>query len=462
MESSALTWAHDELRDASLGDQRLTQRASTVLAQRAGAPAASLAQAAGTAAETEALYRFFANDDVDPARLLAAHQRTTTQRLATLRAPVILAVQDTTEADFSQHPAIAGMGVVQSPTRAGLLMHTTLAVTPQRVPLGLIDQQVWTRPAETLGKLAPHDSRPISDKESQKWLTSLQRTAALQAQLPDTQIISVGDREADIYDLFLLAQTLHQDVLVRGSWDRRVAHPEEHLWAYLEAQTPAGEVTISTPRHEQTPSRSATLTVRCTAVTLRPPKKRTAEHLATVSVWAILAVEDNPPPDSMPIRWLLLTTVPTTTLEQAAERIQWYACRWVVEMYHKVLKSGCRIERRQFDDLQNILRYLVIDGIVAWRVLYLTMQGRETPTLPCTALFEAAEWQALYMFTYKTKTLPTTIPTLAQMILWIAQLGGYTDRRTDAHPGTTVIWRGLVRLSDITTAWQVFNSLEQI
>ena len=187
MESSSRTWADDELRDASLGDQRLTQRASTVLAQRAGAPASTLAQAAGTGAETEALYRFFANDDVDPARLLAAHQRTTAQRLAALRAPVILAVQDTTEAAFSQHPAIAGIGVVQSPTRAGLLVHTTLAVTPQRVPMGLVDQQVWTRSAETLGKQPPHDSRPISEKESQKWLTSLERTAALQAQLPDTQ-----------------------------------------------------------------------------------------------------------------------------------------------------------------------------------------------------------------------------------------------------------------------------------
>lgn len=462
MESSSRTWADDELRDASLGDQRLTQRASTVLAQRAGAPASTLAQAAGTGAETEALYRFFANDDVDPARLLAAHQRTTAQRLAALRAPVILAVQDTTEADFSQHPAIAGIGVVQSPTRAGLLVHTTLAVTPQRVPMGLVDQQVWTRSAETLGKQPPHDSRPISEKESQKWLTSLERTAALQAQLPDTQIVSVGDREADIYDLFLLAQTLTQDVLVRGTWDRRVAHPEEHLWAYLEAQPPAGAVTITTPRHEQTLSRTATLTVRCTSVTLRPPKKRRDEHLAPLTLWAVLAQEDNPPPDVPAIHWLLLTTVPTTGLEQAAERIQWYACRWVVEMYHKVLKSGCRIERRQFDDLENVRRYLVIDGIVAWRVLYLTMQGRETPTLPCTVLFEAAEWQALYMFTYKTKTLPVTIPTLAQMILWIAQLGGYTDRRKDAYPGTTVIWRGIVRLSDITTAWQVFNSLEQI
>lgn len=462
MDSSALTWARDELKTASLGNLRRTERAIKVLAQRASAPNASLAQAAGTDADTQATYRFFDNDGVDAGELLAAHQRQTQERIAAADERVILAVQDTTQADFSHHPQIAGMGVIQSEKRAGLLMHTTLAVTPQRVPLGVLDQQVWTRPAETLGKRAHHDTRPISDKESQKWLTSLTRTAAAQAHLPNTKIVSVGDREADIYDLFLLAQRLKQDILVRGSWDRRVEHPEGHLWPHLEAQAVAGDLTITTPRHEQTPSRTATLTVRCTSVTLRPPKKRRDEHLPTISVWAILAQEESAPAGITPIHWLLLTTVPTATFEQACERIQWYACRWVVEMYHKVLKSGCRIERRQFDDLENIRRYLVVDGIVAWRVLYLTMQGRETPTLPCTALFEVAEWQALYMFTFKTKTLPAAVPTLAEVILWIAQLGGYTDRRKNAHPGTTVIWRGLARLSDIAAAWQVFNSLIQI
>jgi hypothetical protein len=462
MQSSALSWARNELKSASLGDQRRTERAIRVLAQRAAAPNGSLAQAAASTAETEAIYRFFDNNAVDPDAVLAAHVRTTQERLAVANEHVLLAVQDTTQLDFSHHPHIAGIGVIQSESRAGLLVHTTLAVTPQRVPVGLLDQQVWTRPAETLGRRPHHDSRPISDKESQKWLTSLTKTAAVQAQLPNTTIVSVGDREADIYDLFLLAQTHGQGVLVRGSWDRRVDHPEGHLWEHMDVQPVAGEVTITTPRHEQTPSRTATLSVRFAPVTLRPPKKRSAEHLPTLGVWAIVAHEDAPPPDVPSIHWLLLTTVATTTLEQACVRIQWYTCRWVAEMYHKVLKSGCRVERRQFDDLANLRRYLAVDSIVAWRVLYLTMQGRETPTAPCTVLLEVSEWQALYVFTFKTRKLPTATPTLGEVVLWIAQLGGYTDRRKPAHPGTTVIWRGLSRLSDIAVAWQMFNSLEQM
>jgi hypothetical protein len=135
--------------------------------------------------------------------------------------------------------------------------------------------------------------------------------------------------------------------------------------------------------------------------------------------------EDNPPSGVTPIRWLLLTTVPTATIAQGCERIGWYACRWVAEMYHKVLKSGCRIERRQFDDLNNLRRYLAIDAIVAWRVLYMTMQDRETPTVPCTVILEATELQALYVFTFRKRNLPASVPTLSEAILWIAQLGGY-------------------------------------
>jgi len=194
-------------------------------------------------------------------------------------------------------------------------MHTTLAVTPQRVPLGLLDQQVWTRPAETLGRKPHHDTRRIGEKESQKWLISLEMTAKAQAHLPNTTLVSVGDREADIYDLFdlfLLAHKLQQDVLVRGAWDRRVAHPEGRLWAHLEACPVAGTVTITTPRQADMSARTATLTVRSTAVTLRPPKKRAREHLPEIIVWAILAKEEDAPSGVTPIEWLLLTTLPPT------------------------------------------------------------------------------------------------------------------------------------------------------
>jgi len=388
---------------------------------------------------------------------LTSHCEVTKGRLA--KEKVVLAVQDTTQLDYTDHPSTSGLGVLHDESHYGLLMHTTLAVTPQRVPLGIIDQQVWARPAEEFGKKHKRKSRRIDQKESQKWLTSLEATARLQEQLPQTHIVSIGDREADIYDLFMKAESLKQDILVRASWDRCVDAPQAHLWAYIESCSIAGSVSITVPRKDGKPARRANLTIRYGQVTLCPPKDRSKEGLKPISLWAVLAEEENPPCDVEAIRWLLLTTIRTDTFRDALERVQWYTCRWTVELYHKVLKSGCRIEERQFDHVERIKRYLALDTIVAWRVLFLTMLGRESPNMPCTAIFEAYEWQALYCFIRKKKIPSPEPPSLKEVTRWIAQLGGFLGRKGDGDPGVTVIWLGIQRLNDIAAAWLLFHPL---
>jgi hypothetical protein len=199
------------------------------------------------------------------------------------------------------------------------------------------------------------------------------------------------------------------------------------------------------------------LNVRFAAVTLRPPRARRGEPLPEIQVWAVWAREETPPAGSQAIEWLLLSTLPVEDFEQACQRVQWYTCRWLDEIYHKVLKSGCRIEARQLEHIDNLQRYLAVDGVVAWQVLYLTMLGRQLPDLPCTAVLEAQEWQALYCFIHQVATPPTTPPTLQQATRWIAQLGGFLGRKADGHPGVTTLWRGLQRLHDITTIWQLVH-----
>jgi len=169
----------------------------------------------------------------------------------------------------------------------------------------------------------------------------------LQAACPGTQLVNVGDREADVYEVFVLSRKLQQDVLVRAAWNRAVDHEERYLWDVLEAAPVAGTVTVTVPRQGTQPGRTATLTVQFAAVTLKPPRHRAQEHLPTLPVYGVLAREIAPPAGVKPIEWLLLTTVPVMTLAEACERIQWYSCRWVIEIYHKILKSGCRIETRQ-------------------------------------------------------------------------------------------------------------------
>ena len=176
----------------------------------------------------------------------------------------------------------------------------------------------------------------------------------------------------------------------------------------------AGTITVTVPRQGTQPGRTATLTVPFAAVTLKPPRHRAREHLPLLRVYGVLAREASPPAGVERIEWLLLTTVPVVTLADAGERIHWYSCRWVIEIYHKVLKSGCRIEDRQLETAARLERYLAIDSVVAWRILGLTFQSRDTPDMSCEAFLDRDDWQALACYMNHTFSPPRQPPTLKQ------------------------------------------------
>lgn len=200
------------------------------------------------------------------------------------------------------------------------------------------------------------------------------------------------------------------------------------------------------------------MSIRYGHVILKAPKHRAKENLPKIEIDVILAREDNPPSGIEAVEWLLLTTVSVNSFDDAIERVHWYACRWSIETYHKVLKSGCQIEDRRLSAAESIERYLAVDSVVAWRVLGLTMQSRDTPDMPCDTFLDKHEWQALTCYFQKTSIPPTKPPSLQQATLWIAKLGGFIGRKGDGYPGVTVIWRGLQRLNEITEAWWIFNS----
>lgn len=453
------SWAVTEFADADLGDARRTQRLvelTTVLAQR---PGASLPEACGTRAMLKAAYRFFDNDAIEASAILDSHVDATTARMAAV--PLVLAVQDTTELDWTAHPATTGLGPLAHPDHQGLHVHTTLALTPARVPLGLVAQQVWARDPEETGKRASRKCRPITEKESHKWLTSVEAVIEAHARCPQTRFVCIGDREADVYDLFLQERPSGVDLLVRASWNRRVDHAERYLWAKVEAQPVAATLTVRVPRRGLQPARQATVTVRWCLVLLCPPTHRKAEKLPTLAVWAVLAREEHPPAGVDPIEWLLLTTCAVHTTEDAVERVDWYACRWGIEVWHKVLKSGCRIETRQLETAARLQRGLAVYSVIAWRVLYATLLSRAMPDAPCTVLLEPEEWEALYCAIHLTSTPPATPPTLRQAVRWIGRLGGFLARRSDGEPGVTVLWKGFQHLFDLTLMYHVMRPLPQ-
>jgi hypothetical protein len=322
----------------------------------------------------------------------------------------------------------------------------------------LLDVQCWTRPAEDFGKKHQRYQLPLEAKESVRWLRSLEQLEGLQSLCPNTRLVSVGDREADIYELFLWATEKpgRPALLIRAQRDRLLAQSQEHLADYLAQQPVAGCLQLQLPRRGNAAPRVATLSVRFAAVELRSPKRK--KELGPVRVWAVSAWEENPPPGMEPLCWDLLTTCPVEDFDGAVEKLRWYAGRWGIEVFHRVLKSGCQIETRQLAGADRLETCLAIDLVVAWRIYHLTKLGRETPTIPCTVFFEEHEWKALVAYVRQSPQEATQVPTLREAMRMVAGLGGFLGRKGDGDPGTQTLWRGLERLDDLAAMYRVFRS----
>jgi hypothetical protein len=448
----AAAWAVTEVGAAALGDRRRTRRLTQLLSDLAARPASSLPAACASPAATKAAYRFFADGAIAPTAIQAAHVAATAQRLQGV--PTILALQDTTALDFTHHPAVVGVGPLAHPAHTGLWLHSVLAATPEGTPLGLLHQHHWARDPATVGKRHTRRQRPTAEKESQRWLDAQAATDAVLP--PATQVITVADREADIYDLFAWPRPTNHELLIRATHNRRVAAEARYLWEAVRA-APVGEVVpVAVGRRPDRAPREALLTLRWTPVTLLPPRNRPRrEGLVPVPLVALLAEEPVPPPGERPICWLLLTTLPIPTGEAALACVRTYARRWLVERYHYVLKSGCKIEERQLRTADRLARAVAVYAIVAWRLLWLTYLARTDPDLPCTVALTTLEWPVLYAATQHAAPLPAHPPPLGQAVRWIAQLGGFLGRRGDGDPGPTVLWRGLRRLEDMTIGWHL-------
>lgn len=452
-------WAAQELGCAQLSDRRLTRRFVSIGRDFYARPQANVTQACnGSRAKAKAVYRFLDNDEVSLAKLLEPHQRQTLERMAEHK--VVLAVQDTTSFNYTAHPLTEGLGPIGTKGQAaiGILLHDTVAVTPEGMALGVLDAQVWARQWEGEGKESRKE-RPIELKESRKWLRSYEAAARVQTELKRTRVISVGDREADIAELFALAREHIEaggpHLLVRASEDRSLADADgKKLWEKVEAEPVAGYRQITVPPRPGRKARTAELSVRFSEVVIRPPQGKSA--LGNLRLWAVHARERRPPTGASALEWMLLTTMEVSDFDQACEKLDWYAQRWMIEVFHRTLKSGCRIEHRQLGSARRLENCLAIDMIVASRIMHLTWLGRTAPDLPCTIYFEDEQWKALYCFHKRTPTPQKNVPAIREVIGWIAKLGGHLGRNGDRPPGTQVLWEGLQRADDIVEMGKIF------
>jgi hypothetical protein len=453
-------WAEEEFGGCELPDARLQTRLYSLARDFYARPTGNLAYACADRAKTKAAYRFLDHKHTTMQTLLKPHYLATQTRVR--QESIILAVQDTSSVNYTTHVATAGLGPIGTKLEGpqGLHLHSTLAFTPQGTPLGFLDVQCWRRDPADFGKKAKRHQLPIEDKESYKWLKSYQAVAEVQARCPGTTLVSVGDREADLYELFQTATASAQGpkLLVRAKHDRKLHDEQQRLWETMQSRAADGVQILQVPRQGNRVAREASLHIRYADVSLAPPHGKPG---AAIPVSAILAREADPPAGVTPLEWMLLTTMPVTSFEQAIEKLMWYARRWGIEVLHRTLKSGCRIEQRQLRDADRIEACLAIDLVVAWRIYHLTQLGRDVPQAPCTIYFEEAEWKALMAFTTKDPIPPAQPPSLRDAIRRVASLGGFLGRKADGEPGTQTLWLGLQRLDDITAMWRVFSSATQ-
>jgi len=455
-----LDWAEQEFGGCALPDARLQARLLSLARDFYARPSANIAQACGSRAKAKAAYRFFDHDQATMEILLQPHYQSTETRIQA--ESIVLAVQDTTSLNYSAHAATQGMGPIGSRVQGpqGLHLHSTLAFSTQGTPLGFIDVQCWQRDPAKFGKKDQRHRVPIEEKESFKWLKSFRAVSAVQARCPKTTLVSVGDREADLYELFAEAakQPDGPKLLVRAEHNRQLQDEQERLWPMMQAQEVQAVELLEVPRRGSRAARQARMQIRYAPVKLMPPKRLKGPALW---VWAVLAQEQDAPSGVEPLEWMLLTTVKLDTVEQACAKLMWYARRWGIEVLHRTLKSGCRIEQRQLRQADRIEACLAIDLVVAWRIYHLCKLGREVPQAPCTVYFEEAEWKALMVFTTGNAVTPDKPPSLHEAIHRVAGLGGFLGRKSDNEPGTQSLWIGLQRLDDIASMWRVMEGATQ-
>lgn len=472
-------WVMEEMKDADFQDQRLNRRLEIILSQLAGHPTASIPAACGGYAEMMAAYRFFDNEKVQFENVLQPHIDATYRRMA--EHPVVILAQDTTELDVTRpQQQVVGAGPLDGDKRRGAFLHPLIGFTPDGSPLGTVYAEAWVRSDEPPVAKSQRESQrkhtPLEDKESVRWLDTVRQAREPAEQIPQTQFVCVADSEADIYEVLAESQQepRNLDWIVRACQNRAlVKEPadDEHTANHLRERVLATDVLFTQTitvrgrqakvscetrgRRQPRESRMAEVEVRALRVTLRAPWRHDRK-LQDITVNVVLVTEVAPPENDTPIEWMLLTSLPIDDVEAVRTVIQYYCVRWMIEVFFRTLKSGCRVEARRFEHLDRLLPCVAVYLIVTWRTLFVCRLGREFPDVSCEAVFEPAEWKSVYYVVHQSPP-PSTPPTLKAMIRLVGQLGGYVNRQRPDEPGPQTVWLGLQRTHDIATCWLTFG-----
>lgn len=446
------------------GDKRINKRANLMINRMENNLEKTMPNIFTSNDELQAAYRFLRNDLVTPPKLLEPHRLATLSRIQNQK--LVCVLQDSSDLSFDHMVDLVGYNELHASVQKGLRIHPQVAVSEQGTPLGVMHSLAYTRSEKDPNK-KNRRQLPIEQKESYRWLEGVIKTCELAKECPNTIIVSIADREGDIFDLFEQITDSNNPenahLIVRQTNNRYLDDYSIEFEAKLEQKLTRCPIVydakiVINPSSKN--ERTANVAIRATSVMLKVPVNSVKKGRKPVQMNAVMVSEIDPPNDCDPLYWVLLTTLDIDNADQIRKVVKLYGLRWTIEVFFKCLKSGCKIDSLFFQSTNSIENYIAMAMIVAWKTMLATYLPREFPEAPCNVMFTDLEWKLVYLSVYKKKRpLPEKAPNLREVTALIAELGGYIKRREP--PGMQTIWRGISRLVDIVDGYELAQEVKK-
>lgn len=451
-------WVEEELESINIGDKRLNQRVKRFLSTASRKPSASICSMFHTRKEVQAAYRLYDNDLVTEQKIFDPHLKKTLERVS--EQSVVLCLCDTTSLNYTTRKTQPDSGYISSNNAQGFFLHAGLAITPDRLHLGVIQQKFWARDKSKSEKSIHRDFLPIEEKESFRWLESYINCCEIAEKCKSSRIVHVSDREGDIIEIFLEYQSrkstgIAADFIIRSNHNRLVDSDKasKKLYEHINALEELGILEFEIIDRVTDKKRTVRQSVKAGSVAIKSKEKGKPD----VKVNVICLKEIDPPEGEEPIVWYLLTSLPIRTLGEIKAVIKYYLARWEVEIFFKTYKSGCKVEEKSLRSAKRLFPLFSLLLIIAWRLNFLLHMNRVMPEISCELFFEESEWKAGYVAATRDRKIPSEPPTLEKMIYYIAKLGGYLGRKNDSQPGVKLLWLGIAALHNYADAWELFG-----
>jgi hypothetical protein len=464
------TWIEEEFKTINFGDNRLTKRFKYIVSEFMKKAQLNISSVFDSWSSIKGCYRFFDNGKVESENILSEHVNATISRI-NQDSGIVCVLHDTTYIDYKKRKKTKNLDLIGKVAKAekghrGLILHNSFAINEAGVPMGLVNQSFTERkdikPGTKKRKNNLVHRQPVEEKESYRWIEAINNFKQLGC--TNKKVVHITDREGDFYELYKACLELEEKFLIRASHNRTINKqkrrepPKHKLFDHFNSLIPEKKIIIDLQANNETKYREAELSIAFDKFTLPPPPDRTinkdGKGLYNIELWGVMIKEEHPPKDEEALQWLLITNIPIATVPEAIEKMNWYILRWKIELFHKILKSGCSIEAAQLRTREKLIKYVTIKSIIAWRIFWLSISFKISKSSDCSTILTATEQEILFKRFNQGKKYYKPL-SVEQAYIWIAKLGGYIGRNTDPPPGMISIWRGWTRLMNMVEDYQI-------